>query len=74
MVISEFKAKCIGVLKAAQHDGEPITITWHGHPIARVTPILDRASPRKLGVLKGMMQIKGDIVHNDSTSEWEMNR
>ncbi len=74
MIISEFKAKCIGVLKAAQHDGESITITWHGHPIALVEPILDKASPRKLGALKGMMQIKGDIVHADSTADWEIDQ
>ena len=74
MVISDFKAKCIAVLKTAQHDGEPITITWHGHPIARVEPILDTAAPRKFGALKGMLRIKGDIVHTDSSADWEMNQ
>jgi len=74
MVISDFKAKCIAVLKGAQHDGEPITITWHGHPIARMEPILDKATPRKFGALRGMMRIKGDIVHTDASSDWEMNQ
>jgi len=74
MVISDFKAKCIAVLKNAQHDGEPLMITWHGHPIAKMVPVCDRAAPRKLGTLKGRMRIRKDIVHADSTADWDMNR
>ena len=43
MVISDFKAKCIAVLKNAQHDGEPLMITWHGHPLAKVVPVCGKA-------------------------------
>ncbi|MEI6788554.1 MAG: type II toxin-antitoxin system Phd/YefM family antitoxin [bacterium] len=74
MVISDFKAKCIAVLKNAQHDEEPVLITWHGHPLAKVVPICDQAAPRKLGSLKGLMRIKTDIVHAGSSQDWEMNR
>lgn len=73
MVISEFKARCIAVLKGAQHDGEPLMITWHGHPLAKVVPVRDSASPRKLGALKGSMKITRDLVASDSTRDWEMN-
>lgn len=74
MVISDFKAKCIAVLKNAQHDGETLMITWHGHPLAKVVPICGRAAPRKLGTLKGRMNIRKNIVQADSSGDWDMNR
>ena len=74
MVISEFKAKCIGVLKNAQRDHESLIVTWRGHPLARVEPIVDERPARRLGVLKGKLKIQGDIVHADWSADWEMNR
>ncbi len=74
MVISEFKAKCIGVLKDAQRDQEPLIVTWRGHPLARIEPMTDSAPPRRLGALKGKMAIMGDIVHTDWDHEWESGR
>ena len=73
MVISEFKAKCIAVLKHAQQDHEPILVTWRGQPLARIEPILDTVPARRFGVLKGKLHIKGDIVHADWSRDWETN-
>ena len=74
MIISEFKAKCIAVLRQAQRTGESLVVTRRGHPIARIDPILDEQPPRKLGVLKGKMNIKGDLVRTDFDEEWDMLR
>ena len=74
MVISDFKAKCIAVLKETQRTRKPLIVTRRGHPIARIEPILDKMPERKLGVLKGKMRIKGDIVHADFSADWEMAR
>ena len=74
MILSEFKAKCIAVLKQAQREREPLVVTRWGHPIARIEPVVDELPSRKLGRLKGKMKIKGDIVHMDSSDDWEMIR
>lgn len=72
MVISEFKAKCIAVLREAQRTGEPVVITRRGRPIARIEPIVEGAAKRSLGALRGRMKIKGDIVRADTVKDWEM--
>ena len=71
MIISEFKAKCIAVLKEAQRTREPVLVTRRGHPLARVEPVYDDPPPRKLGALKGRMRIVGDIVRSDFDADWE---
>lgn len=76
IVISEFKAKCIAVLREAQRSGEAVLVTRHGHPLARVEPIREGASERPLGVYRGRMKIKEgfDLVHGGGEDEWEMLR
>ena len=71
MVISQFKAQCIAVLKEAQRTREPVLVTRRGHPLARIEPVQDDPPPRRFGALKGKMRIKGDIVQADFDSEWE---
>jgi prevent-host-death family protein len=72
MVISEFKAKCIAVLKEAQRTHEPILVTRRGHPLARIEPVFDDPPPRRLGTLRGHIVIKGDIVGADFDGDWEV--
>jgi len=74
MPISEFKSKCIAVLKSSRQSGKPILVTWRGRPIARVEPIPDSEERRVLGIHRGRMKIRGDIVHFDASGEWEMLR
>lgn len=71
VLISEFKAKCIQMLKDVQKNGQPLTVTLRGKPIVRVEPI--RKEPRRvrLGALKGSIQIRGDIIHSDFDKDWE---
>jgi prevent-host-death family protein len=72
MLISEFKAKCIGVLKEVQHSGRPVVVTLRGRPMVRVEPF-KLAQPRKqLGTLEGAMQVRGDLVRTDTSGDWEM--
>lgn len=72
MTISEFKAKCIAVLKDVQASGEGILVTHRGKPIARVEPFSTNAGPRPLGALSKRMQILTDLVAEESRAEWEM--
>lgn len=72
LLISEFKAKCIAVLREAQRTGEPVLITRRGRAIARIEPIMEGEPSRRLGVLRGRMRIKGDIVEVDTTQDWDI--
>ncbi len=72
MVVSEFKAKCIAVLREAQRSGEPLLVTRRGRPLARIEPISEEASERRLGLFRGRMRLRGDIVHANSEDDWDM--
>ena len=72
MVVSDFKAKCIAVLREAQRSGEPLLVTRRGRPLARIEPIPEEASERRLGLFRGRMRIRGDLVHSTSVDDWDM--
>ncbi len=72
MIISEFKAKCIGVLKTTAKSKESVIITLRGKPLAMVSPLDQPADKhRQLGGLAGSMKIKGDIVQSDFADDWD---
>lgn len=70
VLISEFKAKCIQMLKDVQKNGKPLTVTLRGEPIARVEPIAKRPKRIQLGTLKGRIEIKGNIIRSDMEKDW----
>jgi prevent-host-death family protein len=72
MLVSHFKAKCIAVLKEVERSGEPIVVTLRGRPMVRVEPLASGAHRKQLGVLKGSMRIRRDLVRSDTTGDWEM--
>lgn len=70
---SEFKAKCLRLLDQVEETGETLVITKRGRPVARIVPV---SPPRRTlrGTWKGSVRIKGDIVHFDTSRDWESNR
>ena len=72
MLVSEFKAKCIAVLKEVYRSREPMVVTLRGKPLVTIQPFAESPSGKQLGGLKGKMAIHGDIVHMDSTDDWDM--
>jgi prevent-host-death family protein len=69
---SEFKAKCLRLLDRVEEEGETLVITKRGRPVAKVIPVT--GGKRSLrGSWKGLVKIKGDIVHFDSSEDWESN-
>ncbi len=72
IVVSEFKAKCTAVLREAQRSGEPLLVTRRGRPLARIEPIPEKARERRLGLFRGRMRIRGDIVYGSSEGDWDM--
>jgi prevent-host-death family protein len=73
IAISEFKAKCLGLLQRVQKTKTPIRITRFGKPIAEVvppSPTPDRAN--WLGSMAGTVDILGDIISPVmEDSDWE---
>jgi prevent-host-death family protein len=66
---SEFKAKCLALIDQVANTGDPIVITKNGKPlVALVAHCTPKRSP--LGVWKGKVTIKGDII-SPIDVEWE---
>lgn len=60
--ISEFKAKCLGLIEQVDKTRQPLRITKHGRSIAEVVPSgPDRKRPF-VGDMVGTGKILGDIV------------
>lgn len=73
VAISEFKAKCLGILEQVRKTRRPIRVTRFGKPVAEVMPPLPEERPKKwLGCMAGTMEIVGDIVGpTGSFDDWE---
>lgn len=76
IAISEFKAKCLGILEEVRKTRRPIRVTRFGKPVAEVIPPSPpKAAGRQLGTLAGTMEIVGDIVGPISSwDDWEASR
>lgn len=74
MLISEFKAKCIGALKRIKQTRKPLIVTLRGEPLAVVHPARSGKQPKRLGGQRGAMQIKTQLVGKDFADDWEMSR
>jgi len=74
MLVSEFKAKCIAVLKEVAHTRQPLTVTLRGRPLATVQPFKEHPHRKRLGALKGRMTVRRDLVRATSRADWEMLR
>jgi prevent-host-death family protein len=61
IIASEFKAKCLSLMDEVARTGEPVVITKHGKPIARLMPVKEKKKPL-FGACKGMVKITGDIM------------
>lgn len=60
--ISEFKAKCLGLIEQVDKTRQPLQITRHGRPIAEVIPAGPDRARKFLGDMVGTAEIVGDIV------------
>ena len=59
----EFKTHCLKLIDRVNQTKKPITITKHGKPMAKLTPIEDETYSL-FGCLKNTVEIKGDIVES----------
>jgi prevent-host-death family protein len=70
IMLSEFKANCIAILREAQRTAEPLIVTRRGRPLARIEPVQEPTPKRLFGAQRGRLRIKGDIVHADFSADW----
>ncbi len=61
MAAGEFKARCLAIMDRVRESGEPILITKHGKPVAKLVPARDNADD-VFGYMAGKVKIVGDIV------------
>ena len=69
MTITQFKAKCLGVVERVQHEKVRVVISRHGRPAAQVVPIDTSGDARIFGRAAGQTQILGDILSTEE--EWD---
>ena len=76
VAISEFKAKCLGILEQVRKTRTPIRITRFGVPVAEIVPPSPGKRPANwLGCMAGTARIIGDIVGpTGSEDDWEASR
>jgi prevent-host-death family protein len=76
IAISEFKAKCLGILEEVRKTRKPVRVTRFGQPVAEVVPPAPEERPRRwLGSMAGTIEILGDIVGpTGSEDDWEASR
>ena len=71
--ISEFKAKCLRLLEDLPHRKGPIVVTKRGRAIARVEAVGGQPVPLR-GSWEGLVDGEKDIVHFDTSKDWELAR
>jgi prevent-host-death family protein len=76
IAISEFKAKCLGILEEVRKTRNPVRVTRFGKPVAEVVPPTPQPRPKSwLGCMAGSAEIVGDIVGpTGSLEDWNAYR
>lgn len=73
VAVSEFKAKCLGLIEEVRKTRKPIRLTRFGQPVAELVPASPRTPPKRwLGSMAGTAEILGDIVGpTGSLDDWD---
>ena len=61
MAAGTFKAQCLAIMDQVLQSGEPVLITKHGKPVAKLVPAENQANDI-FGYMTGKAKIVGDIV------------
>ena len=71
MAAGEFKAQCLAIMDQVFESGEPVLITKHGKPVAKLIPA-EKHTDDMFGYMTGKAKIVGDIVGPATPLEdWE---
>jgi prevent-host-death family protein len=58
---SEFKARCLDLMDSVRDGHDPVVITKHGVPVARLVPF-EESRPGLVGSMRGSVLWYGDLV------------
>jgi prevent-host-death family protein len=67
MTVTEFKAKCLGVIEKVSKEKARVTITRHGQPAAELVPVSSSSPGKLFGRARETTVITGEIL---STGEF----
>jgi len=71
MAAGAFKAQCLAIMDQVLQSGEPVLITKHGKPVAKLVPA-EKQADDIFGYMAGKVKIVGDIVGPGTPLEdWE---
>jgi len=68
---SKFKARCLALMDEVARTGETILITKNGRPVAELRPHCGPRAKSLIGLHKGRIRIRGEIISPIGTELWE---
>lgn len=67
MTVTQFKAKCLGVIDKVQKEKARVIITRHGRPAAELIPITSSSTGKIFGRSKKTTMISGEIFSTEES-------
>ena len=71
---SEFKAKCLALMDQVARTGQTIVVTKNGKPVAEMRPHRLPRAESLIGLHKGQIDIRGDIISPLGAPHWKSTR
>lgn len=68
---SQFKARCLALMDQVARTGETIVVTKNGRPVAELRPHRPPRAKSLIGLHRGQVRIRGDIVSPLGSGRWE---
>ncbi len=65
MTVTQFKAKCLGVIDQVQKEKSRVTITRHGRPAAELIPISANTPEKLFGRSQSATVILGNLLNTE---------
>lgn len=71
MTVTQFKAKCLGVIEKVATEKAHVTITRHGKPAVAVVPVSSSFPGALFGRASKTTQIQGNLISTDENWDAE---
>ena len=70
MAAAQFKNQCLALMDKVQQTGEPVLITKHGKPVAKLVPV-QKMGDDIFDFMAGKIEIVGDMSAVTPLEDWE---
>lgn len=75
MAATQFKARCLRVIKQMKADRQPVTITNRGEPVAVLSPMPPTGGKSPVGALRGsVLSFDDPFSPSAQPSDWSVNQ